>query len=160
MADFNRVILLGNLTKDPEKRQAPSGDSVADLRLAVSRRFRGRDGEQREETCFVDVAAWGKQADACERYLGKGSQVLVEGRLKLDTWERDGQKHSRLSVVALRVQFLGSPRNAEYQDGPQGRAAEPQRPAAEDAEDAGDAPPPAGDLPASSPSGDDDNLPF
>ena len=161
MASFNRVILMGNLTKDPEVRYTPSGDAVADLRLAVNRRFKGRDGEDREDTCFVGVTVWRRQAETCAEYLRKGSQVLVEGSLKYDEWERDGQKHSRLSVTASRVQFMDSPRRAEFQDGPRGAAPQQQAPASqEEAPPASPQPAPGGDMPAMNESSDDDNLPF
>lgn len=117
MADFNKVILLGNLTRDPEVRYIPSGTAVGELGLAVNRRFRAADGQQHDETCFVRITVWGRQAETCGEYLKKGSQVLIDGRLKYDQWEKEGQKFSRLSVVATRVQFLGSPRRAEFQDG-------------------------------------------
>ena len=111
MATMNKVILMGNLTKDPDQlRTTPSGVSVLDLRLAVNRKFKGGDGELRDETCFVNVSAWGKEAESCSKYLAKGSQILVEGRLKYDEWEKNGQKQSRISVVAERVQFLGAPK--------------------------------------------------
>lgn len=117
MANFNKVILIGNLTRDPEIRYTPSGTAVGDLRMAVNRRFRTGDGQEREETCFVGVTVWGRQAETCGEYLKKGAPALVEGRLKYDEWEKEGQKFSRLSVVAERVQFLGSPRGAEFRDG-------------------------------------------
>lgn len=106
MASLNKVLLIGNLTRDPEVRYLPSGAAVADLRLAVSRKYKTNSGEMKEETCFVNVSAWGRTAETCGQYLSKGSPLLVEGRLKLDEWEKDGQKQSRLSVVAERVQFL------------------------------------------------------
>ena len=169
MASFNRVILLGNLTKDPEVRYTPSGDAVADLRMAISRRFKGRDGEQREDTCFVGVTVWRRQAETCAEYLRKGSQVLVEGNLKYDEWEKDGQKHSRLSVTAQRVQFMGSPRSAEFRDGPQGGAPQQRAPAPqeeahpalrEEAPASREEAPAGADMPSQNQSGDDDNLPF
>jgi single-strand DNA-binding protein len=107
MANFNKVMLMGNLTRDPEVRYTPSGMAVADLRMAVNRRFRGADGQDREETCFVNVTVWAKQAESCGQYLKRGRSIFVEGRLKFDEWEKDGQKFNRLSVVAERVQFLG-----------------------------------------------------
>lgn len=107
MANFNKVMLMGNLTRDPEVRYTPSGMAVADLRLAVNRRYRTPDGQDREETCFVNVTVWARQAETCGQYLQKGRSVFVEGRLKFDEWEKDGQKLNRLSVVAERVQFLG-----------------------------------------------------
>ncbi len=107
MASFNKVMLMGNLTRDPEVRYTPSGMAVADLRLAVNRRYRSGDGQEHEETCFVNVTVWSKQAEICGQYLKRGRPVFVEGRLKFDEWEKDGQKLNRLSVVAERVQFLG-----------------------------------------------------
>ena len=112
MANYNRVILVGNLTKDPEIRYIPSGTAVGDFSMAINRKYKGSDGSMQEETCFVDITVWGRQAETCGEYLHKGSSVLVEGRLKLDRWEKDGQKHSRLSVVADRTQFLGGSGNS------------------------------------------------
>ena len=111
MASLNRVFLIGNLTRDPEVRYIPSGEAIATLRLAVSRKYKTKTGEERDDTCFLNVEVWGRQGQTCGEYLSKGSPVFVEGRLKLDEWEKDGQKHSRLGVVAERVQFLGSRRS-------------------------------------------------
>jgi len=108
MASFNRVILMGNLTQDVEVRFIPSGTAVTDLRLAVNDR-RKRGDEWVEETTFVDVTLWARQAEVAGEYLSKGSPVLIEGRLQLDTWEtNDGQKRSKLKVVGERMQMLGS----------------------------------------------------
>ncbi|HAS83060.1 MAG TPA: single-stranded DNA-binding protein [Verrucomicrobia bacterium] len=107
MASFNKVMLIGNLTRDPEVKFTPSGMAVADIRLAVNRRYRSADNQEHEETCFVNVTVWGKQAESCGQYLKRGRPVFIEGRLKYDEWEKDGQKFNRLSVVAERVQFLG-----------------------------------------------------
>ena len=108
MTGYNRVVLVGNLTRDPQVRQTPAGTSVADLGLAASERYRNKEGEQVETTCFVDIVAWGRQAETCGQYLSKGSPVLVEGRLQLDRWEtEDGQKRSRIRVRADRVRFMG-----------------------------------------------------
>jgi len=107
MANFNKVMLMGNLTRDPEVRYTPSGMAVADLRLAVNRRYRSADGQEHEETCFVNVTVWAKQAETCGQYLKRGRPVFIEGRLKFDEWEKDGQKFNRLSVGAERVGFLG-----------------------------------------------------
>jgi single-strand DNA-binding protein len=107
MASYNRVIMMGNLTRDPELKSLPSGQSVCRLGLASNRTFKNRQtGAVTQEVCFVDVDVWGAQADNCSQYLQKGRSVLVEGRLKLDTWEQDGQKRSRHSIVAERVTFL------------------------------------------------------
>jgi len=109
VASFNRVILLGNLTRDPELRYIQSGMAVTNLDLAVNDRRKTATGEWVEETTFVnDVTVWGRQAETASEYLTKGSAVLIEGRLKLDTWEKDGQKHSKLKVVCERMQFVGS----------------------------------------------------
>lgn len=107
MANFNRVILAGNLTRDPELRYTPSGKAVTSFGLAVNNRYRVGD-EWKEDTCFVDITVWGKQAENCAEYLNKGRNALVEGRLNYRTWETDeGQRRSKLEVVALNVQFLG-----------------------------------------------------
>jgi len=108
MASFNRVILLGNLTRDVEVRYLQSGTAVADVGLAVNDRRKGQNGEWIEETTFVDVTLWGRTAEVAGEYLSKGSPLLVEGRLKYDTWEKDGQKRSKLSVVCERMQMVGA----------------------------------------------------
>ena len=119
MPSLNKVFLMGNLTRDPEVRQLPSGVAVADLGMAVTRKYRTQDGEGREETCFVKVTVFGRQAETVGQYLHKGSPAFVEGRLKFEEWERDGKKQSRLTVTAERVQFLSGPRRgAEYGDAP------------------------------------------
>ena len=109
MASFNKVILMGNLTRDPEMRVTPNGHSICKLGLAVSRTFSTKDGERREETAFVDIDAFGKQAEVIAKYMRKGRPIMVEGRLKLDQWEsNEGQKRSKLGVVLENFQFLGS----------------------------------------------------
>ena len=107
MASYNRVILVGNLTRDPELRYIPSGMAVTDVGLAVNDRRKTATGEWVDEVTFVDVTVWGRQAETVSEYLTKGSPVLFEGRLKLETWEKDGQKHSKLKVVCERMQMLG-----------------------------------------------------
>lgn len=109
MASYNRVILLGNITRDPEVRYLRSGKAVTDLGLAVSTKYRSQDGTQHEDVCFVTCVVYGKQAENCGKYLTRGRQVLVDGRLHYEQWEKDGQKRSTLKVVADRVQFLGGP---------------------------------------------------
>lgn len=109
MGAMNHVFLMGNLTRDPDVRQTPSGLAVADLGLAVNERHRSKDGKDVEETCFADVVVWGRQAETCGEYLRKGSAVLVEGRLQFDQWEDKGERRSRLRVRANRVQFVGAP---------------------------------------------------
>ena len=108
MASYNRVILVGNVTRDPELRYIPSGTAVTDIGLAVNDRRKNASGEWVEETTFVDVTLWGRQAEVAGEYLSKGSPVLIEGRLKLDTWESDGQKRSKLKVIGDRMQMLGA----------------------------------------------------
>lgn len=108
MASFNKVILIGNLTRDPEMRVTPNGHTICKLGLAVSRAYSTRDGERREETTFVDIDAFGKQAEVISKYMRKGRPIMVEGRLKLDQWEtNEGQKRSKLGVVLENFQFLG-----------------------------------------------------
>lgn len=108
MASFNKVILLGNLTRDPETRVTATGNTICKLGMAVSRAYSTRDGERREETTFVDIDAFGKQAEVITKYMRKGRPLMVEGRLKLDQWETsDGQKRSKLGVVLENFQFVG-----------------------------------------------------
>ncbi len=110
MASYNKVLLMGNLTKDPELRYTPQGTAVANLRLAVSRKFRAKNQELKEETCFVTVVVWNKQAETCNQYLQKGRPVFVEGTLQSRSWEDNaGQKRSVIEVRAQRIQFMGSP---------------------------------------------------
>lgn len=107
MTALNRVIIAGNLTRDPEVRYTPSGTAVGDVGVAISESYRNKAGELVETTCFVDVEVWGRQAETTAEYLSKGSPVLIEGRLRLDQWEnQQGEKRSRLKVRADRVQFL------------------------------------------------------
>src|SRR6478609_6554731 len=107
MASFNRVILVGNLTRDPELRYIPSGTAVTDIGLAVNDRRKNAQGEWIDETTFVDVTLWARTAEVASEYLSKGAPVLIEGRLKLDTWEKEGKKQSKLRVVGERMQMLG-----------------------------------------------------
>ena len=109
MASFNKVILMGNLTRDPELRYTPSGTAIAKMGLAVNRVWRDAEGQQKEEVTFVDVDAFGKQAETIGQYMQKGRPILVEGRLKLDQWEdkNTGQNRSRLGVVLERFTFVG-----------------------------------------------------
>lgn len=103
---FNKVIMVGNLTQDPELRYTASGTAVANLRIAVSSKYRSGD-EYKEETLFIDVVVWGKQGESCSQYLSKGRQVLVEGRLQERSWESDGQTRRKTEIVANTVRFLG-----------------------------------------------------
>lgn len=117
MSGFNRVVLMGNLTKEPLLRKLPSGTAVADLSLATSETRRNKSGENVDVVCFVDIVTWGRQAETCAQYLAKGSPVLVEGRLQFDRWEaKTGEKRSKLRVKADNVKFLPRSRT----QGPQG----------------------------------------
>jgi single-strand DNA-binding protein len=110
MASFNKVILLGNLTRDPEVRYTPKGTAVTELGMAVNRVYTAENGEKREETTFVDVTLWGRTAEIAGEYLKKGRPVFIEGRLQLDTWDdkTSGQKRSKLKVVGEGLQLIGS----------------------------------------------------
>ena len=110
MANLNKVMLIGNLTRDPEVRYTPKGTAVAEIGMAINRYFTGENNEKREETTFVDVTFWGRQAEIAGEYLKKGRPVFVEGRLQLDTWDdkQSGQKRSKLRVVCEQMQLLGS----------------------------------------------------
>jgi len=119
MASLNKVLLIGNLTKDPELRYTPNGTAVVNLRLAVNRRFKDRNGELKEDTCFITVTAWDKQAEVCNQYLQKGRPVFIEGRLQSRSWENsEGQKKNVIEVRAERIQFLGARPNVEKQTEP------------------------------------------
>ncbi len=153
MASYNRVVLLGNVTRDPELRYIPSGTAVVDLGLAVSDRRKTASGEWVEEPTFVDITLWGRTAEVAGEYLSKGSPVLIEGRLKLDTWEsNEGQKRSKLKVIGERMQLLGAR--------PAGGGG--SRPAAQDAQYSQPAPPESdyGAPPPQSPGEGGDDIPF
>ncbi len=123
MASLNKVMLIGNLTRDPEVRYTPKGNAVTDLGLAINRNYTTDSGEKREETTFVDVVLWGRTAEIAGQYLQKGRPVFIEGRLQLDSWEdkNTGQKRSKLRVVGENMQFLGSPRDGEGGSRPSSR---------------------------------------
>lgn len=107
MASFNRVILMGNLTRDPVLRHIPTGTAVTDIVMAVNDRRKSTTGEWVDETTFVDITLWGRTAEIASEYLSKGSPVLIEGRLKLDMWETDGQKRSKLKVIGEKMSLIG-----------------------------------------------------
>jgi len=107
MASFNKVILLGNVTRDPELRYISSGTPVTEIGLAVNNRRKGTNGEWVDETTFVDVTFWSRDAEIAGEYVTKGSPIMIEGRLKLDTWEKDGKKNSKLRVVGEKLVLLG-----------------------------------------------------
>ncbi|MEC7882960.1 MAG: single-stranded DNA-binding protein [Verrucomicrobiota bacterium] len=146
MASFNKVILMGNLTRDPELRYTPKGTAVAKLGLAVNRTWRDAEGQQQDETTFVDVDAFGKQAETLGQYMQKGRPVLVEGRLKLDQWEdkNTGQKRSKLGVILERFSFVGGGNQAG------GNTSSPQS----------SAPSPTSDVPPFEDGPSDDEVPF
>ncbi|HWH71681.1 MAG TPA: single-stranded DNA-binding protein [Candidatus Sulfotelmatobacter sp.] len=154
MASFNKVILIGNLTRDPELRYTPKGTAIAKIGLAVNRVWRNEAGESKEEVTFVDVDAFGRQAETIGQYLKKGRPIMIEGRLKLDQWDdkQTGQKRSRLGVVLENFQFLDSGNRGEAG----GTEAAPRRPAAA-APPAAHAPaPPESDVPPV----EEDDVPF
>jgi len=138
MASLNKVMLIGNCTRDPEIRYTPKGTAVVELGIAVNRRFTAENGEKREETTFVDVTLWGRTAEVAKEYLHKGRPVYIEGRLQLDTWDdkNTGQKRSKLRVVGEEMQMLGSREGGgggtprEYSEG-SARPQQPSRPASQ-----------------------------
>lgn len=108
MASFNKVILMGNLTRDPELRVTPKGTAVCQIGLAVNQSYKDKDGNLKEETTFIDIDVFGRQAEVIAKYMSKGRPILVEGRLKLDSWEsKEGEKRSKLKVVLENFQFVG-----------------------------------------------------
>lgn len=123
MANFNKIILIGNLTRDPELKYLPNNTAVCEFGMAINHRWRDKEGNQKEDVCFVDIAAFGKQGETINQYMAKGRQLLVEGRLKLDQWTaQDGTKRSRHSVVLEGFQFLGDRAGGERGAGaPAGR---------------------------------------
>ena len=135
MANLNKVMLIGNLTRDPELRYTPKGTAVAELGLAVNRVRNNDQGERIEETTFIDVTLWARQAELAQQYLGKGRPVYIEGRLQMDTWDdkTTGQKRSKLKVVGENMQFLsdgrggGQPRGEGSSSGQQSSPPAPQR---------------------------------
>ena len=146
MASFNKVILMGNLTRDPELRYTPKGTAVAKLGLAVNRSWRNADGQQQDETTFVDVDAFGKQAETLGQYMQKGRPILIEGRLKLDQWEdkNTGQNRSKLGVILEKFSFVGG----GSQNG--GTTSTPQA----------TTPPPTSEVPPFDDGPSDDDVPF
>ena len=151
MASFNRVILVGNLTRDVDLRYTPNQTAVTDIGLAVNDRVK-KNNEWVDETTFVDVTLWGRQAEVANEYLSKGAPVLIEGRLKLDTWEQDGQKRSKLRVTGEKMQMLGG-RTGGGSGGAPSTGSRTQSGGQGDYAGAG-----YGDVPASGPG--DDDVPF
>jgi single-strand DNA-binding protein len=151
MASFNKVILLGNLTRDPEVRYTPKGSAVCDLGVAVNRQYTLDSGEKREEVTYVDVVLWARLAEIAGEYLKKGRPIFIEGRLQMDTWDdkQTGQKRSKLRVIGETMQLLGSrPQGATGADAEGGGATRPQKAAAPPPKSSGSAGP------------DDDEIPF
>jgi len=127
MASYNKVLLMGNLTKDPELRYTPQGTAVVNLRLAVNRKYRTKEQELKEEVCFITAVVWNKQAETCNQYLHKGSAVFVEGRLQSRSWEDNtGAKRSVIEVRAERVQFMGGAPSGKAQSSQQPVQAQPE----------------------------------
>ena len=125
MASYNKIILVGRLTRNPQLSQLPSGSSVCEIGLAVNNRWRDKEGQQREDVCFVDCRVFGKQAETLNQYMSKGRQLLVEGRLELDQWEApDGSKRSKHRVMIQTFQFLDGQSDQEKPQAPQ--AAQPK----------------------------------
>ncbi len=157
MPNYNRVILMGNLTRDPELRYTPSGQAVTDFRIAINRRTKTPDGEQKDSVTFVDVTAWGRQAETISEYMAKGRAIFLEGRLSLDEWtSQDGQRRSKLRVVLESFQFVsprgttpargpgapaeGAPAPQQAQPAPQGQPSPAPPPPPEEAEPYDDVP--------------------
>src|SRR3954467_3471907 len=153
MASFNKVILLGNLTRDPEVRYTPKGTAVTELGMAVNRVYTAENGEKREDTTFVDVTLWGRTAEIAGEYLKKGRPVFIEGRLQLDTWDdkQSGQKRSKLKVVGEGLQLLGGRPGGGGGGGGGGEEEGGSRPSSRPA------PPPKASAPSAP---DDDEIPF
>ena len=129
MAYLNKVFLIGRITRDPELRVTPKGTSIAAFGIAINRQSKNADGSHADETTFVDIEAWGKQADLVAKYLAKGAPAMIEGRLKLDEWtdKTSGQKRNRLKVVLENVQFLGRKSDGTPADQPEREQAPQQR---------------------------------
>jgi single-strand DNA-binding protein len=161
MANLNKVLLIGNLTRDPEVRYTPKGTAVADIGLAINRIWTNEQNQRQEETTFVDITLWGRQAELAQQYLTKGRGVFIEGRLQMDTWEdkQSGQKRSKLKVVAENLQFLPDGKGGSNPPAMGGNS----RPAA--AATGGQRPVPQGASPAQEepggyPGDEDDDIPF
>ena len=153
MASFSNVILMGNLTRDPELRTIPSGAQVCNFDLAMNRVYTTQAGERKEEVCYMTIVVWGKQGENCAQYLKKGRQALVEGHLQQRSWTTpEGQKRSKLEVVAERVQFLG--------DGQGSRVTSAPDPDADPPAHVPEADPPAQISDADPPAPSDDEVPF
>jgi single-strand DNA-binding protein len=152
MASLNKVLLMGNLTRDPELRYTPGGMAVAEFAIAMNRQWAAKSGEKKEEVTFIDIVVWARQAETCAEYLKKGRPVFIEGRLTQDRWEaQDGAKRSRIRITAERVQFLGT-------GGGGGGGGAPRGPAAAPGTDSQEGPPPPEAMEA--PPLADEDIPF
>ena len=165
MASYNKVVLVGNVTRDPELRYIANGTAVTDIGLAINDRRKTASGEWVEETTFVDVTLWGRTAEIAGEYVTKGSPLLIDGRLKLDTWEKDGKKNSKLRVVCDRMQLLGGRAGSGSGEGQRGKPrpaaagrGAPAQAAADEYDQSGgyDGGPSGGDFSA----GAEDDIPF
>jgi single-strand DNA-binding protein len=156
MANLNKVMLIGNLTRDPELRHTPKGTAVAEISLAINRNWTNEQGQKQEDTTFVEVTLWGRQAELAQQYLTKGRPVYIEGRLNLDTWDdkETGKKRSKLRVVGETLQFLDSKPNSgggSYSE----RTQQPSRPAPQSS-----GPPQGATAAPASDYQEDDDIPF
>lgn len=145
MAELNQIVIVGNLTQDPEVRYTPNGKAVADLRVAINETRKDSDGQVQKSTVFIAVTAWGRRAEVCAEYLRKGSPVLVTGKLIQEEWEKEGQKHSIIKILSYSIQFLSNKKKEDADDG-DGRGGQEEKPESEPERSEGEAP--------------DDNLPF
>lgn len=132
MPNLNSVILIGNLTQDPDLRFTPKGTAVGNLNLAINETFKSADGTSKEQVIYIDIEVWGRQAETCKQYLTKGKSICIEGALKLDQWEQDGQKRSKLRVRANRVQFLSAPDKRNSAQSTPTKTDEPSMPSSDD----------------------------
>ncbi len=154
MANLNKVMLIGNLTRDPELRYTPKGTAVADIALAINRVWNNEQNQRQEETTFVDITLWGRQAELAQQYLTKGRGAYIEGRLQMDTWDdkQTGQKRSKLKVVAESLQFLPDGKGGSGGQIPQGGAQASRPPQQQRPQGASAAP--------ADEYGDEDDIPF
>jgi single-strand DNA-binding protein len=156
MANLNKVMLIGNLTRDPELRYTPKGTAVADIALAINRVWNNEQNQRQEETTFVDITLWGRQAELAQQYLTKGRGAYIEGRLQMDTWDdkQTGQKRSKLKVVAESLQFLPDGKGSSGGQIPQGGGQQSSRPPQQGGRPQGASAAPPEDY------GDEDDIPF
>ena len=160
MANYNKVMLMGNLTRDPQLRYTPNKQAVCDFGLAINRKWKGADGQMHEEVCFVDCTAWAGRAEAISKYLTKGQPIFIEGRLHYHTWDGpDGKKRSKLDVVVDQFQFIGS-KGGGGQGGPRPAPQQSQDTQRQETSGAQDQTPPAGSDYDFTQDVEDDTIPF